>query len=70
MYYIVCSFTFYLFNLSRANDTGARAVNVVYATLFDESPEGLTYCPRGISEDEAAFLQRIAWETVQEYQEK
>jgi hypothetical protein len=44
------------------------AVNVVYATLFDESPEGLTYRPKGISEDEAAFLQRIAWETVQEYQ--
>ena len=24
------------------------AVNVVYATIFDENPEGLTYVPKGI----------------------
>jgi hypothetical protein len=57
------------------------AVNVVYATVFGESPVGLAYVPpdrnfavstgkvtRGMSEEEAAYLQRIAWETVQEYQ--
>ncbi len=44
------------------------AANVIYATLFGESPEGFTYMPAGVSEEEAAFLQRIAWETVQEWQ--
>ena len=57
------------------------AVNVVYATVFGESPVGLAYRPpenyyplstggytRGVTDEEAAFLQRIAWETVQEYQ--
>jgi hypothetical protein len=39
---------------------------VVYATLFKRSPVGLTY-KGGVLADEAAFLQRIAWETVQEY---
>jgi len=60
---------------------------VLYATIFEQSPEGLTYlytdiAPEseeyflrelqegwtGVTSDEAAFLQRIAWETVQEYQ--
>ena len=40
---------------------------LLYATLFGISPEGLSYLPEGITEDEADFLQRIAWETVQEY---
>jgi hypothetical protein len=58
------------------------SANVVYATIFGKSPEGLTYLPPkgiyrlsdretvvdGITEEEAAFLQRIAWETVQDYQ--
>lgn len=55
------------------------AVNVVYATIFGKSPVGLTYLPskmtffrdgtlRGMTADEAEFLQRIAWETVQDYQ--
>lgn len=47
------------------------AVNVVYATVFGESPVGLNYLPsmhQGVTEEQAAFLQRIAWETVQEYQ--
>jgi hypothetical protein len=57
------------------------AVNVVYATVFGESPARLTYLPPegfytlsnggytvDITEEAAAFLQRIAWETVQEYQ--
>lgn len=41
------------------------AANVIYATLFAESPEGFKYYPAGISAEEAAFLQRIAWQTVQ-----
>ena len=57
------------------------AANVVYATVFGKNPSGLAYLPpegiyplsngetvSGITEEEAAFLQRIAWETVQEYQ--
>jgi len=39
-----------------------------YATLFGENPEGLAYIPDGISEEDAIFLQRVAWEAVQEYQ--
>lgn len=57
---------------------------VFYATLFGRSPEGLTYLPAELLPDtpanryqrsewrltppEREFLQRIAWETVQEYQ--
>ncbi|NCF69087.1 MAG: hypothetical protein GWP61_24265 [Chloroflexi bacterium] len=57
------------------------AANVVYATIYGESPEGLAYLPPegfymlsdrsdidSISEEAAAFLQRVAWETVQDYQ--
>jgi hypothetical protein len=43
------------------------AVNVVYAMISGKSPVGLTYFPSGVAEEEAAFLQRIAWETVREY---
>ena len=35
-----------------------------YATLLGESPEGLSYRPPEVSDDEALFLQRIAWATV------
>jgi hypothetical protein len=57
---------------------------VFYATIFDRSPEGLPYgleeivpeheaydedrVKYTVPEEEKAFLQRIAWETVQEYQ--
>ena len=44
------------------------AANVIYATLFRESPAGFKYYPPGVSAEEAAFLQRIAWETVQAWQ--
>ena len=49
------------------------ATNVVYATVVEESPIGIAYLPSvygfgDVTEEEAAFLQRIAWETVQEYQ--
>lgn len=56
------------------------AVAVVYATVFEKSPVGIAYLPpegwyllsnevivRGVTDEEAAFLQRIAWDTVQEY---
>ncbi len=43
------------------------AASVIYASLFGENPQGLGYTPTGVSTQEAAFLQRIAWETVQEW---
>lgn len=42
---------------------------VFYATLYGESPAGLSYKPIWITDEEATFLQRIAWETVQEYKQ-
>ena len=39
----------------------------IYATLFERSPEGLPFT-FGVSDEEAAFLQRIAWETVTDWQ--
>jgi len=41
---------------------------VFFATLFEQSPVGLSYSPEGLAESERVFLQRIAWETVQERQ--
>ena len=46
------------------------AVCVLYATVFGENPEGLAYYPVGVSHEEANFLQRIAWETVQAWQKE
>ncbi len=49
------------------------AAAVVYATIFEESPEGLPYMPidvygdEKISPDDLAYLQTIAWETVAEH---
>lgn len=43
------------------------AAATIYATLFQRSPEGLAYT-FGVSEEDAAFLQRIAWQTVTEWQ--
>lgn len=40
------------------------AACVVYATIFRESPEGASWFPSGISPDQAAFLQRVAWTTA------
>jgi hypothetical protein len=44
------------------------AAATVYATLFGRSPEGLSYS-FGIEPELAAFLQRVAWETVTEWRE-
>ena len=43
------------------------ATCVVYATIYGRNPSGLTYVPSGISPEVAAFLQRTAWQTVQDY---
>lgn len=43
------------------------AACAIYATVFQESPEGASYAPPGISRDEAAFLQRVAWQTVSKW---
>ncbi len=43
------------------------AAATIYSTLFQRSPEGLPYS-FGVSEEDAAFLQRIAWQTVTEWQ--
>ena len=44
------------------------AANVTYATLFGVNPTGLAYRPQGVSAEEAAFLQGIAWSAVKEWQ--
>ena len=48
------------------------AICVLYATVFDETPVGLSVEPWEfgvlLSKEDAAFLQRIAAETVEEYQ--
>lgn len=43
------------------------AAATIYATLFEHSPQGLAY-HLGISDEDAAFLQRIAWETARDWQ--
>lgn len=42
------------------------AAAVIYATLFDQSPEGVDYA-FGVSRDDAAYLQQVAWQTVTEW---
>ena len=42
------------------------AAATVYATLFDRSPEGLPYA-FGLSEDDAAYLQGVAWRTLSDW---
>jgi hypothetical protein len=43
------------------------ATCVIYATLYDRSPSGLSYRPAGIRPEAATFLQRIAWQALQDY---
>ena len=40
---------------------------VVYATVFKASPEPLEYRPRALTADDARYLRRIAWESVQSW---
>jgi hypothetical protein len=79
----------YIADGTHANQRGLYlTLCVLYATLFECSPVGLTYRMDDVaawsleyglwgldrepdwqlSEEEAAFLQGIAWETVQDYQ--
>lgn len=44
------------------------AASVLFATVYEQSPEGLAFRPDGISADDARFLRNIAWATVQEWQ--
>jgi hypothetical protein len=43
------------------------ATCVVYATVYGRNPTGINYAPMGVSSEQAAFLQKVAWQTVQEY---
>ena len=43
------------------------ATCVIYATIYLRDPIGLAYVPSGITPDEAVFLRKIAWQTVQDY---
>lgn len=38
---------------------------VVYSTIYGQNPGPLAYVPDGMTAETAAFLRRIAWETVQ-----
>jgi hypothetical protein len=52
-------------------------VCVLYATIFEANPEGVQFPPQALlleleefesmTDEDIAFLQRVAWETVQEY---
>lgn len=46
------------------------AANVIYAVVFGKNPKGLSYFPLGVSAEEAAFLQDIAWATVTHWQKQ
>jgi hypothetical protein len=43
------------------------AAVTIYATLYDRSPVGLSYT-FGVDADDAAFLQRIAWQAITDWQ--
>jgi hypothetical protein len=43
------------------------ATCVIYATIYGRDPSGFAYFPSGVTAEEAAFLQKIAWQTVQDY---
>ena len=40
---------------------------VVYATVMHTNPMPLRYVAPGISESDASYLRRVAWETVQSW---
>jgi hypothetical protein len=43
------------------------ATCVIYATIYGQNPGGLAYFPTGVTSEDAAFLQGIAWRMVQDY---
>jgi hypothetical protein len=40
---------------------------VIYATLFNKSPKGVSYWPEGITKTDARYLQGLAWKTVKDW---
>lgn len=40
------------------------ATCVVYATIYSRDPSGFAYVPSGVTPEEAAFLQKMTWQTV------
>ena len=40
------------------------ATCVMYVTIFRKDPSGSSYVPEGVSDAQARFLQRIAWQTA------
>jgi Domain of unknown function (DUF4886) len=45
------------------------ATCVIYATVYDKNPSGLNYVPSGMTSEQAAFLQKVAWQAVQDYRD-
>jgi len=43
------------------------ATCVVYATVYGANPSGIDYVPSGMNSADAAFLQNVAWQTLQDY---
>jgi hypothetical protein len=43
------------------------ATCVIYATIYRRDPSGFAYVPSGVTLEEATFLQKIAWQTFQDY---
>ena len=40
---------------------------VIYSTLFNKSPKGVSYWPEGITKTDARYLQGLAWKTVKDW---
>jgi hypothetical protein len=56
-----------VFDSHHANTAGQYLGALVwYGFLFKESPENLTFVPKGIKPDFAAYLRKVAWEVVSE----
>ncbi len=43
------------------------ATCVLYATIYGKDPSGFKYVAPGMTSEQAAFLQKTAWQTVQDY---
>jgi hypothetical protein len=56
-----------VFDSHHANTAGEYLGALVwYGFLFKESPENLTFVPRGIKPDFAAYLRKVSWKVVSE----
>jgi hypothetical protein len=70
-------FDLYIGDRSHANARGQYlAASVLYATIFGKTPEGSVWittemaAEAEMTEEDSAFLDRIAWQTVTEYEKK